>query len=195
MKKVIVSVLLISLFIGTATISFGQNKLESWYTYWGLGYADISYPEELENVLNIVKEAPGVSHLSISLDILGFYWPKGEKTIIGAIANGWGDRYEANDENFQINGYLISFSVMHFLNNRIGQGLFLRGDFGPARLSVDSSIGEEATSDWGYGGLIGTGYGISVSPGTRILFNINYSFRQVEGESYGTLGISIGGLF
>jgi hypothetical protein len=24
------------------------NQLEGWYTYWGLGYADVTYPGDLE---------------------------------------------------------------------------------------------------------------------------------------------------
>jgi len=174
-----------------------QNKLESWYTYWGLGYVNPQYPDELENALNLVEDIPGSDHISVGLDLLGFYWPVGDRTIIGGILNAFGDRYEVNDITLQINGYTFSFSAMHYLTNLIGQGLFLRGEIGPTRFAVDfEGVQEEdVTSDWGIGGLVGAGFGIPVSSGTRILLNVNYAIRRVEGETVGALGITVGGLF
>ena len=195
MKMNIIVILVVSFCIGITTLSNAQNKLESWYTYWGVGYANISYPKELGYVRNLLKGMPGVIHLSLCLDLFGFYWPKGENKILGVIVNAWGDRYEIDNENMQVNGILYSFSIMHYLNHKIGQGLFFRGDLGASRLVVNSSGFGDSTSDWGYGGLIGGGFGLPITAGTRILLNIDYSFIQVEGDSYGSLQISIGGLF
>ena len=172
-----------------------ENILESWYTCWGIGYADVSYPKELDEMLDMLKDMPDVTQMGISMDLLGFYWPRGERTILGVIVNGWGDRYEVNGEYMQMNGYLYSASMMRFLNKRIGQGLFVRGDVGGAKLVVDSSGAGMSSSEWGYGALIGGGYGIPISKGTRLLINANYSFRQVEGETYGSFQLSLAGLF
>ncbi len=197
MLKRLVFCIIFTLFF--ANTSLAENKLESWYTYWGIGYSNVSYPSEMDEFMDDIKDLPGVTQTSISLDILGFYWPLGEKTILGFIINGWGDRYQisslVDDEFLQMNGYLYSCSCMHYLNNRIGKGLFLRADIGPARLGVTSTGVEDVNSDWGYGALLGGGFGIPVSQGTRILINANYSLRIIENDTYGALQISLGGLF
>jgi hypothetical protein len=78
-------------------------KVESWYTYWGLGYANAQYPDEVEDALNMLEDLPGVSHISISLDILGFYFTLSNKqTIVGGILNGAGDRYSKDDNYMQL---------------------------------------------------------------------------------------------
>ncbi len=171
-----------------------QNKLESWYTYWGLGFADMQYPGELDDFLNVIAEVPGVSHATVGLDLLGFYWPMNPKTVLGFVINAVGDRYEFNGEHFQISGNTLALSYMHFPIRTIGKGLFIRGELGPARFVIDDGDNSD-TSDWGFGGLIGAGFGFNVSPGTRILLNLNYAVRKVEKETYKTLGITLGGLF
>lgn len=191
------SLLLLCLLVFCITDGYSQNKLESWYTYWGLGYADPQYPDELENALEMIEDVDGSEHISVGLDLLGFYWPVGDRTLVGGILNAFGDRYEVNDVELQINGYTFSLSAMHYVTNIIGQGLFLRGEVGPTRFAVDfEGVGEDdATTDWGIGGLAGAGFAIPVSSGTRILLNVNYALRRVEGETVGTLGITVGGLF
>lgn len=171
-----------------------RNRLESWYTNWGLGYPIIQYPDELAAVLDALKDI-GVSNTAIMLDLLGFYFPIGEKVIIGSNVNAWGDRYESNGESIQINAFTFGGSAMFFLQERIGQGIFLRGDLGLARLVLNGSGTEAEASDLGVGFLIGGGYGIPVSRETRILIHLNYSIRSIESETYNNLGISVSGLF
>lgn len=185
-------ILLCLLFVSTA---FSQNKLESWYTYWGLGYANPTYPDEIEDLLDQIEDLDDVDHITVALDFLGFYWPLQERTILGGIINAFGDRYDIAGQELQLTGFTIAFSAMHFLTNRIGQGLFVRGDIGPTRFALDVEGEDTETTDWGLGGLLGAGYGIPVSEGTRILLNVNYAFRRVEGENVNTLGITLGGLF
>jgi hypothetical protein len=168
--------------------------LESWYTYWGLGYSSTTYPHDLDSYLNLLRKSPGVSHASISLDILGFYWPKGDRTLIGAIINGWGDRYELNNEYIQINGYLYSFSIITFLRNIIGSGPFVRGDFGISKFAFQQSCHRTESSDSDLGVLFGIGTGIPITKGTRILLNLNYSLRSMKNYSYKTWNLSVGGL-
>jgi hypothetical protein len=170
------------------------NKMESWYTYWGIGYADISYHSELEQRINNETDTPGITHVPFDLDILGFYWPMNHQTIVGFIVNMFGDRYE-NVEYHQYDGFLYSASIMYFPNN-IGSGFFTRGDFGAAKIRIHcTTCGVTEFTDWGIGGLIGGGYAIPVTDGTRILLNVNYALRRTEGDITKTLGISIGGLF
>ncbi len=171
-----------------------KNRLESWYTNWGLGYPVIQYPDELGAVLDALKDI-GVSNTAVMLDLLGFYFPIGEKVIIGSNLNAWGDRYESNGESIQINAFTFGGSAMFFLQERIGEGVFLRSDLGLSRLVLASSGNDTESSDIGVGFLIGGGYGIPVSRETRILIHLNYSIRSIESETYSNLGISVSGLF
>ena len=175
-----------------------RNKLESWYTYWGGGYTNISYPPGADQFLDQLASYPGVDHFPLGLDMFGFYWPQpDQRTLIGGIVNAFGDRYALEGEWIQINSYTYSASVMTFLQHRIGEGLFVRADLGATRMVFDGSSIVSEESDWGIGGLIGGGIGIPVTnyPGTRVLLNINYAQRRVEDETTRNLSISIGGLF
>jgi hypothetical protein len=171
-----------------------ENRLESWYTYWGVGWANFSYPTDVQRTVDDAKNL-GLDNISVSLDLLGFYFPKGENTLLGVIVNGAGDRFEGGGEDLQINSYLVGISAIHFLNNKIGKGPFLRLDFGPTRMVLDTSFMGDFNSEWGVGTLVGGGVGFPVSSGTRLLLNVNYTLRRTEGETLKILGISLGGLF
>lgn len=171
--------------------------LESWYVYWGLGYASATYPDWLESSLDRLGERPGANHVSLSLDILGFYWPlKNDRTLIGFIVNGVGDRYAYDGGATQVNLYLYSLSAMHFFGDVPGDGPFIRTDAGFAAMIMTGSINARS----GLGLLLGGGYGIPVSDETRILLQISYAYRNLArehdpSETYHALSISIGGLF
>ena len=181
-----------------------DNQLESWYTCWGLGYVSNNYPGELQDFLDEIDDLPGgdVDHLALALDIFGFYWPRGDRTLVGGTINASVDAYEVTlfgeDVELDIYNYLYGISAMHFLANQIGQGPFLRVDLGLARHVAEAeALGEEdeEASDWGTGILLGGGYGIPVTSGTRLLVNANYSLRRVEGETTSSLVLSLNGLF
>ncbi len=171
-----------------------RNRLENWYTNWGLGIPFIQYPDEFQTVLDQL-ESVGLDNTALMFDLLGFYWPLGEQTMIGTSLNAWGDQYSGGGETFQISAFTLGASVMHFLQNRIGDGVFLRADAGASRLGISSSLDTDITSEVGLGFLIGGGYGIPVSRETRILIHLNYSVRLVESENYGNLALSVSGLF
>jgi hypothetical protein len=172
-----------------------KNKLESWYVYFGLGYANPTYPGELDDLMNDLADLPGVTHVSIGMDIIGFYWPLGRHTILGGVINAVGDRYEESGDYIQINGYTLGGSIMHFFNDTIGRGFFIRGDLGLAGFVVDTNFGGDESSETGVGFLAGGGYGFNISRGTRLLLNANFAVRQVEGESFSAFGLTVGGLF
>jgi hypothetical protein len=171
-----------------------ESTTESWYTYWGLGYASVSYPDELQEIIDFLEGQSDVAHTSISLDVLGFYWHLAPKTIAGVIINGAGDRFEARGTSFQINQYIYGGSVMHYMGKSFGSGPFLRGDVGLAKLAVSGSGLESVGSESGFGFLGGGGWSFDFG-GTRLLLNINYAYRGVESETYNVLGFSVGGLF
>ena len=186
----------IGLMVIFAQSSFAlESKIESWYTYWELGYPSISYPSELQDGLDVLTNL-GMDNTLINMGILGFYWPvASDRTIMGFIVDGCGDKYSGYGEWMQINQYTYSFSMMNFLHDNIGKGFFLRSDFGFSKLVVQSSVADNESSDWGVGLLFGGGYSIPITSGTRVLLNANYSMKFVENEQYGKFTFSIGGLF
>ena len=170
--------------------------MESWYAYWGVGYARTLYSGELGEMLARLRDLPVVDHYSLGIDTFGFYWPwPNEQTLVGGIINGFVDRYEVGGEWVQINGYLYSLSAMRFFSKRIGRGVFYRGDLGFARYAADASYASSRSGDWGAGALFGVGIGVPVSSGTRLLLNLNYALRRADGQSTGSFCFSVGGLF
>ena len=185
------------LFALTAIISAPANAdVEDWYAYWGIGFANTTYPEPLDSILDLA-ESVSDTRIQLDLDILGFYFPVGVggNTIAGFVINAAADRIEDNGDNLQINLYTYGASVMTFLGSEPGDGLFFRGDFGITKGVVSSSFSSSVGSDTGTGFLIGTGYGLAITPQHRILFNLNYANRTIESETYKTTSITIGILF
>lgn len=170
--------------------------IESWYTYWALGFADMDYTGELDDLLDLVRRNPEVDHLALDLDLLGFYFPIGnDRWLLGGIVNVGGDRYQVDDAWFQLNQVQYSVSTLYFINQQIGRGFFARGDFGLSRLVIADSDGGNEASESGWGILLGGGYSFPISPGTRLVLNANYARKRVEGDRYGKFSLSIGGLF
>ncbi len=172
-----------------------ENKLERWYTYWGLGISNIEYPEPFNGMLNLLEVLPGVARTQINSDLLGFYAPINPKMMVGFVVNGAGDRIEVKGEgSMQINLYTYAASVQYF-PKEIGKGLFCRGDFGIASANILIDDEDQGTSDGGIGILVGVGYAHPITSGTRIALNLNYASRSIEGDTWSTIGISLGGLF
>jgi hypothetical protein len=191
MKKIIVLLFLI------LAPQVHANRIESWYTYWSIGYANVGYPSELDAQMDMLASQPGVDHISISLDMLGVYRPSGNRQLWGIVVNGFGDRYQEGNDHLQLNGYLLAASGIGFAQ-RIGQGAFWRADVGLARYNMQTEFwGSESSmnSDWGVGALGGGGYAFPITDGTRVLLSGNYALRRINGQTTTTLGISIGGLF
>lgn len=170
-----------------------QNRVESWYLYFALGYGKAHYPDPLQRAVDQLGSIAGVSQGGISIEIPGVYWPlRNNQTILGGSLNGIADRYEASGNSIQINQYLLSFSALHFLTGEVGDGIFIRGDAGMAWLSVQSSLAGSSSSNTGFGILVGSGYSFPVSNETRITVNLNYTAQWVESETYGALSINVG---
>jgi len=185
-----------------------DNDLESWYIYWGLGVVDNTYQDS--------NDWPfGGDPIALAMDAFGFYWPLSDnRTLVGGVVNGNVEVYEfpfpikeveinevrfRNVEELEITLYnlLYSFSTMHFLTHEIGQGPFVRVDMGFAgqRGELDTGTVEiAAESDWGAGFLLGGGYGIPVTNGTRLLINANFSLRYIESITT-SVGLTLNGLF
>ncbi len=174
--------------------------VEPWYTYWSLGISQHSYPAELQYWVDVLEAQSNVEKTEISIDMLGIYWPIADnKTIIGGVVSGTADRFEATSlygsEYVQINQYLYGVSAMRFTGDEPGDGFFIRGDVGIAKIALDSSFYNTVTSESGTGFLVGVGYGIAVSEESRLILSANFTSKKIEGETYSATMFSIGGLW
>ena len=171
---------------------------EDWYTYWSIGSADNSYPDDLDALLDAFDSLPGVDRTQGSMDMLGFYWPVKDKLNVGFVISGSWDRFETSLGDMQLNQYLYAASAMKFFGKEIGDGLFLRGDLGFAKASItaDTFIGNyDGETDTGMGILLGVGYGIPVSEDSRVLLSLNVSNKDIEGDNWSAVTFNIGGLW
>ena len=183
--------------------SYGaESKMERWYTLWNIGYGQNGYPLELQEVLDEINDQPNVEH-SVGMtvaDVLGFYVPLGEQTLIGTIINANADVYEWKDGETQVDiyNYIWGASVIHFPNAKIGQGGFVRTDLGLAFVSAevfyDNKI-EQVQSDLGVGVLAGGGYAWPVMEGTRLMGGLQFALRRIEKDHYISVGLTLGALF
>ena len=171
---------------------------EDWYAYWSFGFANNSYPGDLDSVLDDLEALPGVDRTEGAMDMFGFYWPVQDKLNVGFVISGSFDAFETPVGDIQLNQYLYAASAMKFFGKEIGDGLFLRGDLGFAKasLDVDTAFGSyDSTSDTGFGYLLGVGYGIPVSEDSRVLLSINVSNKDIEGDKLSAVTFNIGGLW
>ena len=177
-----------------------KSKNEWWYAYWGAGWSAPHYPEPEKSLVDGINLLPSVGHLSLSLDVVGIYFPrKNFKTMLGSVVSLVTDRYSDGGGSVQLNQYLVSASAMHFFGTNIGNGPFLRGDLGLALVNKQSSGGGlgqtlEGTG-YGFGFLAGGGYALPVSEGTRLLFSGSYAIRVVSSGTFGALAFTLGFLF
>jgi hypothetical protein len=171
------------------------SDVEDWYAYWSIGVSNNHYPGSLDAVLNTLESTPGVNRTQLALDMLGFYWPVNNQTILGFVISGSADRFEDSYGDYlQLNHYLYGLSSMHFFGKTIGDGFYVRGDVGIAKINMDSNFGS-ATSDNGNGFLLGIGYGWPISNESRILVGLTTSSYSVESETYTTTSLTVGGLW
>ena len=170
--------------------------MEDWYTYWSIGISENTYPKDVQDAFDQAESQPGVDRIEISIDMLGFYWPmSNHKTLVGGVISGTSDTLTNNGYELSLRQYLYAISVMHFPGKEIGEGVFLRGDFGFSKAVIDTNYIGDASSETGTGMLIGIGYGIPVSSESRILLSINYTSKEIESDNTSAIMFNIGGLW
>lgn len=179
-----------------AWVSPVMAEVESWYSYWGVGVSDNSYGDELDDALDNAESQSGVDRTQVAVDMLGFYFPmSNEKTVVGAVINATGDRVDVGNENLQLTRTMYSLSAMHFFGKEPGDGFYLRGDAGIAKMSVTTSDGEISSSESGTGLLIGAGFGLPLSAESRLLLGVNFSSANIEEETVSAMMFTVGGLW
>jgi len=163
---------------------------ESWYTYWGLGVSSISYPSGIQKEIDRFYTYGDGENRELSLDLLGFYIPLTSKTIAGIVVNTQNDRY---GNEIVIRQRLYGASVIHYTGESFGSVLFVRADIGLSNMEQEIADGSNKEGD-GFGLSGGSGWSFDLG-GSRLLLNVNYSYRHMTGNSYNSFGFSVGGLF
>jgi hypothetical protein len=188
--KILTSICLSLSFLG---MSQSQAAQEDWYFNIALGYGFPQYPNDVSNAVTDLSNA-GANNFPIALD-LGFYWPLADGNLIaGPAINGLNDSYSYQGEEISIIKTGLFFSTIFTVNEEPGDGFFIRGDLGFPRFAISYNGQDLGGSDFGLGALAGVGYGIAFE-GTRLLFSLTQALSRVEGESFGTTSITVGGLF
>ena len=191
-----IGVVILLIFIVLAgRVESAENEIENWYMYWGFGTSRTTWPAYLNDEIDIIAAHQGHYRTRLSGDILGFYKPINPKSMVGYVFNVASDNTsDPVAYSIDIDLYTHAASAQYFLEE-IGKGIFCRGDLGIASAKLVINDEDEETSESGLGILVGVGYAHPITSGTRIVLNLNYATRRIEGDSRNTIGISLGGLF
>ena len=123
--------------IDNAPRGMSDVNLESWHTYWGLGYANMSYTGDLKQQVGW----PNDDSFSMGFDFFGFYWPlQNQQTILGGVYNASTDRRSRSNSWEQWVSGQFSVSAMHFIQSVIGEGPFVRADLGWGFFSGENEL-------------------------------------------------------
>lgn len=192
-------------------------ETESWYTYWALGISKHNYNPAIETFVDDAQNLPGsLGRSQGAADLFGFYWPVAETTLAGFVVSSSSDSVSKADLNepktfydlfvgfpyisgaskyLRISQSLYAASAMHFFGSEPGDGFFVRGDVGIARLNIESELVAPIDDGTGYGILVGMGYGFPVSAESRLLIGIYGSYNRIGGINYTATSLRIGGLW
>lgn len=178
---------------------------ENWYTFWGLGISNNTYFDPaIKNIINTFTTKTGGSRIAFHGELYGFYWPLNEwspKTLVGANVQGIGDFYfySVSDKAGAFAEMLVGPGAFHFLGQQRGDGFFLRTLLGLSKFSYDVKVNggghSLASSPWGVGALMGSGYALPISNGARLMLGINYLGLLIDQKYLSSVNFSTGLLF
>lgn len=170
----------------------GEHKKQGVYFNLGLAAAKTSYENEVQDLLDLVEDLPGVNRTQVGID-LGLYFPMQTSSLLGFAITGIGDRLDDGSDHMQLNQYLYALSYRYYPSKMVGKGFFVRGDVGLAKIVLDVSGSGSESSDSGMGMLLGVGYSFQIGGGTWFSINVDYTSKSIEDETVG--GTTIGAAF
>lgn len=159
------------------------SKNESWYNYWGLGLASSKYSFSTQSIINEFNGDYVLKGITWTADIFGFYFPTGEKSMLGGILNARGGVTNSNGIDSKVASYTFGPSFMYFFGKNIGDGWFVRADVGVTWAHFNlNNITDTAVNNTqeGLGLLAGAGYALPVSQESRLMFNFYVTYRNVD---------------
>jgi hypothetical protein len=188
------------------TSTLAQAKIESWYTFWGAGVANISYSGERKEEINFLTQKDGDS-TGIHANALGFYFPIDNNSIYGFVIDAATTSYNTDNISFidsvSYSDSMLAFSYMNFYGSEIGDGLFYRADIGYNRAfrTIEYSFNDNESSqdeyEFGTGAsvLLAAGYGIPVSEESRVLVSLEFRNSFVDNNEMQSIGLTVNGLW
>jgi len=170
------------------------SEIDSWFFRFGIGAVAISYPDEVQFIVDNLEALNYVERTKLAID-MGFYFPVNRNYMLGFNINGHADNFRNTLTNAEtnINVYNYALSNIYFFDE-VEDGFFARGDIGFTKAIIDATNTTEAVSDTGLGLAIGAGYCFNlnvVSLQTELLFT-NYS---IEGETVNSTQLLFSVLF
>lgn len=187
MKPALILVIWIWIFEQAATAQ--DTKPD--YILLSANYLVPSYPEPLKSRSAFASHVPNTSHVPMHFDVPGYYRASGDLTLIGGVMQVDVDRYSSYGENLQIEYYQPSLSAFHYLDGKIGAGLFIRGDLGPALMRLSSGDRGTEKTNFGWGYLFGTGVAVGVRS-SILLASVQYAHKSFHGKSYNFYSMGLG---
>lgn len=179
---------------------------ENWYVMFGVGGADTSNDTDISGEINNLFAQNGGDQTELGIDLLGVYRPfKNDPSKLWGIAIHCDAQIITKHPNYITTGdisvfnYTIGLSGLYFPSEEHGKGVYFRGDAGLAQNMVIYGNGAQAQAEadekMGIGGLVGIGYGLPVTKGTRLLLGANYSKSFVRGGDFSAVSFTLGGLW
>ncbi len=164
------------------------------YYYSGLNYIFPSYPDDLQRRISILRRSPGVSRTPAGIDVIGLYWPYGNK--LAGVTMRWSvDNYSGYGNRFTVEYYRISGSVLYyFIHPEKRDKLFFRGDLGPACLRLSSGDKGTEKINFGWGVLAGFGYAFRIRS-VSVMPAYHYSIMFIMNKKHRMSDVGVGMLY
>lgn len=174
---------------GISTGVFAQDQQDEergFYFQFGLGFAGTSYPDEYEQLLDALEDAPGVDRTRVNIHLaVGYAITQNLYGIF--LIDGTGDRLDDGVDYIQTNTYFFNAGVRYY---PFDTGLVLGAHLGPSRIVLDTDFAGSASSDMGFGGGIMFGYDFDRTlTGFSGILGIRLNGASIEGDSVGTAAL------
>ena len=174
---------------------------DSWYLLLGLGYSDISYPMNLESLINFMENETLVMNLPFNFN-MGVYFPiLNDYNLIGVVIEGDLDFFDYSTGSIQIYSYIFGVSMIQHITGYIGNGIYIRGDAGMAFGSNSYEFGDETyskSSESGFGLRLGGGFEFPIATDNDSVWmqlDISFTIKNIDDNKYKSLGFGLGFLF
>ena len=148
----------------------------------GLGFAGISYPSDVEMLLDALESSPGVGRTRVNVH-LGAGYTINPNLYGSVLIDAYGDRLYDSLDHLQVNTYMFGFGVIGY---PFTTGLVTGVHAGPTRQVVDTSFAGSATSPMGLGFSLMAGYDFARRlTGPSLMLGLRFGGATIEGDSVG----------
>lgn len=171
------------LFVSTIGVYGQQADRDRGFLFQiGLGFAGVSYPSDVELLLDTLESTPGVSRTRINVH-LGAGYTITPNLYGSFLIDAYGDRLHDSFDHLQVNTYLFGFGIVGY---PFTTGLVTGVHAGPARQVVDTSFAGSATSSMGFGLSLMAGYDFARRlTGPSLMLGLRFGGATIEDESVG----------